>query len=100
MNTQRQRPERRAFLMKLEAIRSAGKKFLVTRETATLLPGLPAFARMIDAAIELHNAIDPEERGSLGYTSLLWTIAAGADHRRRRDHVLESTFSRLKPRRD
>jgi hypothetical protein len=52
--------------VKLEAIRSASKKFLVTRETVFVLPSLPAFARLIDATIELYHTIDPEEKKTLG----------------------------------
>jgi hypothetical protein len=52
--------------MKLAAILSASKKFLVTRETMSVFPSMEAFARLIDAAIGLHHAIDPEEKESLG----------------------------------
>ena len=43
--------------MKLDAIRSASKRFLVTRETQLVLPSLPAFARLLEATIELHHAM-------------------------------------------
>jgi hypothetical protein len=46
--------------MKLEAVLSASKKFLITRETVFVLPSMEAFARLIDATIELHHAIVPE----------------------------------------
>jgi hypothetical protein len=52
--------------VKLEVVRSASKEFLITRETATILPSLPAFARLIDATIGLYHTIDPEEKGTLG----------------------------------
>ena len=54
------------YRMKLAAILSASKKFLVTRETMSVFPSMEAFARLIDAAIGLHHAIDPEEKESLG----------------------------------
>lgn len=46
--------------MKLDAIRSASKKFLVARETVFVLPSLQAFSRLLDATIELHHAMVPE----------------------------------------
>jgi hypothetical protein len=52
--------------MKLAAIVSASKKFLRTREALFAFPGMQAFARLLDATIELHHAIDPEEKQSLG----------------------------------
>ena len=55
-----------AYRTKLDAIRSASRKFLVTRETVLVFPSMEAFARLIDAAIGLHHAIDPEEKESLG----------------------------------
>ena len=55
-----------AYRVKLAAILSASKKYLVTRETVFILPSLPAFARLVDATLELHHAIDPEEKESLG----------------------------------
>jgi hypothetical protein len=49
------------------AIRSASKEFLVTRETANVLPSLAAFSRMLGAAIELYHSIDPKKKESLGH---------------------------------
>jgi hypothetical protein len=66
MNSQGQHIERTAFRKKLEAIRAASKKYMRTREALFAFPGMHAFARLVDAAIELHNAIDPEEKESLG----------------------------------
>ena len=52
--------------MRFNAIRSASKKFLVTRETVFVLPSLPAFARLVEATLELHDAIDPKRKELLG----------------------------------
>jgi hypothetical protein len=49
--------------MKLSAIRSASKKFLVTRETMSVFPSMAAFARLLEATIELHRSIDPDDEG-------------------------------------
>jgi hypothetical protein len=58
--------------MKLSAIRSASKKFLVTRETMSVFPSMAAFARLLQATIELHRSIDPDDQ------ELPWTrIAIG-----------------------
>jgi hypothetical protein len=51
--------------MKLEAIRSASKKFLVTRETMSVFPSMAAFARLLQATIDLHHSIDPDEKEPL-----------------------------------
>jgi hypothetical protein len=60
--------------VKLEAIRSASKRFLVTRETATVLPSIPAFAQMIDAAIDLYHSVDPDEKKSIGRRMAYWLL--------------------------
>ncbi len=52
--------------MKLDAIRSASKKFLVARETMFVLPSLQAFSRLLDATIELHHSMVQERQESLG----------------------------------
>jgi hypothetical protein len=58
--------------VRLEAVLSASKKLLVPRETMSVFPGLPAFARLLDATIALHHSIDPDEEESF------WTrIAIG-----------------------
>jgi hypothetical protein len=49
--------------VRFEAVLSASRKFLVTRETMSVFPSLPAFARLLDATIELHHSIDPDEKG-------------------------------------
>jgi hypothetical protein len=51
--------------MKFDAVRSASRKFLVTRETMSVFPSLPAFARLLEADIGLHRAIDPDEKKPL-----------------------------------
>ena len=51
--------------MKLDAIRSASKRFLVARETQLVLPSLPAFARLLEATIELHHAMVREGKESV-----------------------------------
>jgi hypothetical protein len=56
--------------MNLSAIRSASKKFLVTRETANIRPSFPAFARLLEAQIDLHRSIDPNDE------EFLWTRIA------------------------
>jgi hypothetical protein len=66
MNSQGQHLERVAFRTKLAAIRAASKKYLVTQETMSVFPNMQSFARLIDAALELHHAIDPEQKESLG----------------------------------
>ena len=55
---------------RIEAIRSASKKFLVTRETMAVFPSVAAFGRLLHADIELHHAIDPDEQKSL------WSLIA------------------------
>ena len=52
--------------MKIDVIRSASKKFLVTRETVFVLPSLQAFSRLLEATIELHHSLVPEGKESLG----------------------------------
>ncbi len=54
------------YRTRLDAIISASQRFLVMRETATVLPSMPAFARMIDAAIDLYHSVDPDEKESFG----------------------------------
>jgi hypothetical protein len=52
--------------MKLEAIRSASKKFLRTRETFYIFPDMKGFALLVDATVELYEAFDPEGQKSRG----------------------------------
>ena len=47
--------------MNWKAISSASHKFLVTRETANVLPDMESFGRMIGAAIDLYHVVDPDE---------------------------------------
>jgi len=71
------------YRMKFDAIRAASKKFLVMRETATVLPSMPAFARMIGAAIDLYHSVDPDEKESFGrrlaYRLLRWALTLVGD---------------------
>ena len=62
--------------MKIDAIRSASKKFLVARETVFVLPSLQAFSRLLDATIELHHSMVQEGKGSLGAAMAfrLWRV--------------------------
>lgn len=50
--------------MKLEPILSASKKFLRTRETMYVFPSMQAFARLVDATLELHKSFVPEGTSS------------------------------------
>jgi hypothetical protein len=62
--------------MKLDAICSTSKKFLVARETVFVLPSLQAFSRLLDATIELHHLMVQEGNESLGAAMAfkLWRV--------------------------
>ena len=62
--------------MKIDAIRSASQKFLTHRETMFVLPSLQAFCRLLDTTIELHHAMVPEGKESLGAAMAfrLWRV--------------------------
>lgn len=47
--------------MKFKGIVSASKRFLRTREAVHMLPSLRGFIRYVEAIIELHQLIVPEE---------------------------------------
>ena len=72
MNSLSQRLSQTELVVKLAAIRSASKKFLVTKETMTVFPSMAAFACLLRATIDLYHAVDPDEK------DLLWSrIAIG-----------------------
>ena len=63
--------------MKFETVMSASRKFLVTRETMSVFPSLPAFARLLEATIDLHHAMVQEgkETVSAVIAFRLWRLA-------------------------
>ena len=47
--------------MRFQGVMSASKRFLRTREAVHMFPGLRGFIRYVEAIIELHQQIVPEQ---------------------------------------
>jgi hypothetical protein len=63
-----------AYRIKFDAICSASKKYLLMQETMSVFPNMQSFSRLLGAAIELHHAIDPEEKESVGALVAIWLL--------------------------
>jgi hypothetical protein len=66
MNSRSEQSERQGRGVNWKAIRSASRKFLRTREAHLVFPNMQAFARMINAAIDLYHLVNPDEQKSFG----------------------------------
>ena len=62
MNSLSQRLGQTELGVRMAAIRSASKRYLVTRETMLVFPSMAAFARLLRADIELQHSIDPDKK--------------------------------------
>ncbi len=62
MNSLSQRLGQTEFRVRMAAIRSASKRYLVTRETMLVIPSMSAFARLLRADIDLQHSIDPNKK--------------------------------------
>jgi hypothetical protein len=60
--------------MKGAAVMSASKRFLKTREAYWICPSLHGFSRLIDAPIELHQQILPENPKGLGWPGIAFVL--------------------------
>lgn len=60
--------------MKGAAVLSASKRFLKTRESYWICPSPHGFSRLIDANIELHQQILPENPRGLGWPGIAYVL--------------------------